>query len=103
MADDELKPRFAPGDRVRVDTREHQGHHRTPVYVKGRSGVIARVWGAYPNPEELAYGKPGLPRIPLYDVVFNQHDLWQGYAGSRGDTLHIDIYDHWLEPGEEAK
>ena len=30
---------FAPGQRVRVSARRHEGHHRTPGYLKGRTGT----------------------------------------------------------------
>ena len=103
MADPALSPRFKEGDLVRVDTREHSGHYRTPSYVKGKTGRVVRLWGAFPNPEELAYGKPGLPAAPLYDVEFNQADLWPRYAGSPADKLHMDIYDHWLEHALEER
>jgi nitrile hydratase len=50
----------------------------------------------------LAYGGDGLPEMPLYKVVFRQADLWEGYGGPPEDTLFIDIYEHWLEPGEHG-
>ncbi|MEX2598025.1 MAG: SH3-like domain-containing protein [Dehalococcoidia bacterium] len=103
MGSEGMTPRFQPGDRVRVSDRQHQGHHRVPSYVKGKSGTVARLWGAYRNPEELAYGGDGLPRMPLYHVVFNQQDLWPDYSGAPADRLAIDIYDHWLQSAEEEK
>ena len=33
---------FDVGNRVRVAEREHRGHHRTPGYLKGKRGEIAR-------------------------------------------------------------
>jgi nitrile hydratase subunit beta len=92
--------RFAPGDAVRVRNMEKEGHVRTPDYTKGKPGWIAEGLGAFPNPERLAYGGDGLPRVPLYKVGFRQADLWEGYGGSSEDVLFIDIYEHWLEPRE---
>lgn len=74
------------------------GHVRTPSYIKGCVGVIAQVLGSYPNPEELAYRRSGLPAPTLYRVRFNQIDVWSEYAGLAGDTLDVEIYEHWLEP-----
>ena len=93
--------KFAPGDRVRVRSDEEQGHVRTPDYVRGRSGWIEAVLGEFGNPESLAYGGSGMPEKPLYKVGFRQEDLWSDYAGTEDDTLHADIYEHWLEPEEE--
>jgi nitrile hydratase subunit beta len=89
---------FHPGDRIRVRAEEKPGHVRTPGYVKGKTGRVASVLGEFRNPETLAYGDSGLPERPLYKVAFLQTDLWEEYAGSRDDTLHVDIYEHWLEP-----
>lgn len=94
--------RFAPGDRVRVRSAHPPGHVRTPWYVRGKPGVVARVLGEYPNPEELAYGRDGLPALPLYEVRFDQRDLWPGYAGAVRDTLDVDVYEHWLDETGDA-
>jgi hypothetical protein len=99
---DALPARFQPGDRVRVRRAAPPGHLRTPYYIRGRTGEIERLCGAFPNPEELAYNRPGLPRQPLYRVRFNQAELWPDYAGAAADTIEIEIYQHWLEPEEAA-
>ena len=58
--------------------------------------------GAFPNPEELAYGLSGLPERPLYKVGFRQTDLWDDYEGPAEDRLYADIYEHWLELAERG-
>ena len=93
--------RFRPGDAVRVPNVEKKGHVRTPRYVKGKRGHVTGVLGEFPDPESLAYGGAGLPEEPLYRVRFRQSDLWDHYEGPPGDTLHVDIYEHWLEPAIE--
>lgn len=93
--------RFRPGDAVRVPDVEKRGHVRTPTYVKGKQGHVTVVLGAFPDPESLAYGGTGLPEKPLYRVAFRHADLWDAYEGPPGDTLHIDIYEHWLEPADK--
>ncbi|MBI4560787.1 MAG: nitrile hydratase subunit beta [Candidatus Rokubacteria bacterium] len=90
--------RYKPGDRVRVRADAPPGHARTPGYIRGKIGRVESLHGAFRNPESLAYGGQGLPRRPLYLVGFNQTDVWASYGGSPGDTLHVDIYEHWLEP-----
>ena len=90
--------RFRPGDRVKVRWADVPGHIRTPWYIRGHVGVIERLCGAYPNPEELAYTRSGLPAQPLYRVRFVQAKVWPDYAGSRADTIDVEIYQHWLEP-----
>ncbi|MBS0336798.1 MAG: nitrile hydratase subunit beta [Proteobacteria bacterium] len=90
--------RFKPGDRVRVLKAAPPGHVRTPWYIRGHSGVVERLCGDFPNPEELAYARSGKPRQPLYRVRFVQKDVWPAYAGPASDVIEIEIFQHWLEP-----
>ena len=94
-----LKPHFRVGDRVRVALAFPPGHIRTPHFVRGKSGVILRDFGAFPNPERLAYGMHGEPALTLYMVKFNMDEVWGG-AGTYGpnDPVTADIYEHWLQP-----
>ena len=91
-------PKYKTGDlvSVRVDTPTH--HFRTPSYVQGKTGRVAALCGAFPNPETLAHGGTGLPAQQLYRVEFAQSDLWHKYQGPERDKLLIDIYEHWLNP-----
>jgi nitrile hydratase len=89
---------FALGGRVTVRRMFPLGHFRTPRYIMGLTGEICHVLGAFPNPEELAYGRDGLPKKMLYRVRFLQREIWPDYAGASNDTLEIEIYGHWLMP-----
>jgi nitrile hydratase len=89
---------FAVGDRVRVRQVDPPGHLRTPWYIRGKSGVIERILAAFPNPEERAYGRPGLPERTLYRVRFVQKDVWADYQGPADDTVDLEIFEHWLQP-----
>ena len=90
-------PKYAPGDRVRVSSKEPEGHCRTPRYVQGKEGTVRKLHGFFRNPESLAYGGTGLPRQPLYLVEFHQPELWDEYKGPTEDRLWVDLYQHWLE------
>ena len=94
---DAVAPRFAVGEPVRVRVAHPPGHVRTPFYIRGKRGVVERLCGQYANPEELAYGRDGRPRLPLYRVRFRQCEVWPEYAGAPEDTLDVEIYQHWLE------
>ncbi len=97
-ANESVPARFRPGDRVKVRKAHPPGHIRTPYYCRGQAGVIERVCGAFPNPEELAYNRPGLPAVPLYRVRFTCRDLWPDYQERDDDVVEIEIFQHWLEP-----
>lgn len=95
-----MMPRFAVGSAVVVRRGNPPGHIRTPYYIRGKAGVVERICGEFRNPEELAYGRDGEPKQVLYRVRFPQKDVWAGYAGGPGDTLDVELYEHWLEaPG----
>ena len=80
---------FGVGQHVRISPRSHDGHHRTPDYVKGRTGTVVLRHGAFTNPETRAYGKDGLPEQELYLVAL---------TGESSDRIYVDIFEHWLEP-----
>ncbi len=75
------------------------GHIRTPWYIRGKTGVVERICGDFGNPEELAYGRDGKPKQPLYRVRFMQNEVWEDYTENPSDTVDIEIFEHWLEPG----
>ncbi len=95
-----MSARFAVGDRVRVREAYPPGHVRTPYFIRGKTGEVIRALGDFPNPEELAYGRDGLPAIAVYWVLFRQNELWQDYQGPEGDTAQTEVFEHWLEPLE---
>ena len=93
-----MKARFCPGDCVAVRLAHPPGHARTPFYIRGKIGFVERICGEFANPEELAYGRDGLPKLTLYRIRFQLRDVWSDYAGPKSDTLDVEIYEHWLEP-----
>jgi len=88
---------YRAGERVRVSGRSHEGHHRTPAYVKGKVGTVERAHGSFASPETRAYSADGLPARALYLVAFEQGDLWPDYPGSAADRLYADVFEQWLE------
>ncbi|MAH83398.1 MAG: nitrile hydratase [Rhodospirillaceae bacterium TMED8] len=90
--------RFVLGDTVQVRQAYPPGHLRTPTFIRGKRGVVEASPGIFANPEELAYGRPGTPKQPLYRVRFLQSEVWSDYTGPTSDTIMVDIYEHWLIP-----
>ena len=91
--------RFHPGDRINVLPVFVDTHHRTPDYVKGKVGRVQALCGIFPDPESRAYGGSGRPERALYRLEFDMRHLWgEQYRGPAGDSLLVDIFEHWLAP-----
>ena len=88
---------YRVGQRVRVAERSHDGHHRTPGYIKGKIGRVQRAHASFTNPETRAYGSDGLPVQRLYLVAFAYDDVWPEDAGHTSDRIYVDVFEHWLE------
>ena len=90
---------LAPGTAVRVRDAWPEAHGpvhiRTPHYLRGRPGVVARYLGSFPNPEDLAFARPAAV-LPLYHVAFQPRDLWPD-AG--GDEVVVEVFGPWLDVG----
>ena len=89
--------KFRIGEKVKVMQAYPLGHVRTPYYIRGRVGEVERICGSFPNPEELAQMRDGLPEQPLYRVRFRQKEVWPDYGGSPEDVVEVEIFQHWLE------
>jgi nitrile hydratase len=94
---------FASGETVRVkdawpEVRGQEAggpvHIRTPHYVRGVLGEVVRWLGDFPNPEDLAFGRPA-ERRPLYHVRFRKGAIWP--QAKPDDEILVEIYGHWLE------
>ena len=90
-----MRPVFSRGDKVRVRMADIATHCRTPYYLRGKHGIVARVLGTFPNPEQLAYHKLGVPHQPLYQIAFDYAEVWG--KPQRNTVITADIYQHWLE------
>src|SRR5260370_30109280 len=88
---------YKVGGKGRVRKAYPRGDGGTPFYIRGHVGSIERLCGSFPNPEELAQMRDGLPAQPLYRVRFLQNEVWPDYRGSPADVVEIEIFQHWLE------
>ena len=67
--------RYAAGDAVRIRADYPPGHMRTPVYLRGKQGVVQRFFGEFDNAETAAYGLKG-PKKGVYKVRFDATHVW---------------------------
>lgn len=87
--------RFNVGDTVITRRDVGSMHTRLVGYVRGRIGVVERVIGPQPLPDESAVGT--IIKEPVYVVRFCMADLWPEAADST-DSLLIDMWDSYLDP-----
>jgi nitrile hydratase len=94
--DDDVAPAFSVGDRIRVRNDHPRGHTRTPRYVRGHVGVIARDHGVFIFPDSHAVDGDKKPQH-VYAVRFTARDLW-GEAAAARDSVCVDLWDDYMEP-----
>ena len=68
----------------------------------GQIGIIERVLREFLIPEDDAFGRPDGRRVTLYRVRLEPSLLWSDHRGPAGDSVELEIYEHWLEPAEES-
>ena len=73
---------YGVGERIIVDKRHSTGHCRTPSYIRGKKGVIERICGDFPNPEQIVLGIKDPEIITLYRCQFLLEDVFKNYKGS---------------------
>lgn len=91
----ETNARFKVGDPVRARKMNPLGHTRLPRYVRGREGVVARYHGIFVFPDTNAHFQGEHPGH-LYSVRFQAQELW-GESASPRDSVHLDMWDSYLE------
>ena len=92
--------RFQVGDTVQVKVRGPEGYNRTPIYLRGKKGVVDSIHGEFVNARGLGYGKAEEHQT-LYAVSFNLAYVRGCDPESSRDTLIVDVFEEWLEtPGE---
>ena len=87
-------PRFAVGDAITVRNIHPVGHTRLPRYVRGKHGVIARIYGAQGFQDEPTVADNSPQHV--YSVVFEARELW-GEDAERNQRLYIDMWECWME------
>ena len=94
--DENVPPKFKPGDRVLTHNDHPIGHTRLPRYARGKRGVIDRDHGIFVFPDTAAHDLGEKPQH-VYSVRFAARELWGDQAKPR-DSVYLDLWDDYLEP-----
>jgi len=93
--DDDVPPKFEPGDRVLTHNNHSFGHTRLPRYARGRRGVIDRDHGVFIFADTHAMTRDKKPQH-CYSVRFTARELWGSGASAR-DSVYLDLWDDHLD------
>jgi nitrile hydratase len=88
------QPRFAAGDAVVVIARSTPGHTRCPAYVRGRRGVVRRVYPLAYYPELRAHSTVKR-REHSYAIEFQASELWTG--GDPHQSVSVELFESYLD------
>ena len=86
---------FAPGDSVFVSAVATPGHTRCPAYLRGRRGVVRRVYPLAYYPELRAHSRVKR-REHSYAVEFAATDLW--IDGDPRQCVSAELFESYLSP-----
>ena len=89
--------RFTAGQPVRARNMNPVTHTRLPRYARGKSGTVVRDHGVFVFPDTSAVFLGENPQH-LYSARFSARELW-GHQAAPQDTVYIDLWDAYLEPG----
>jgi nitrile hydratase subunit beta len=93
---DVAHPRFAPGDRVRISNVPAAAHTRLPGCLRGRVGIVERVFEgdyAYFLQTGDGIGDP----MPVYIVEFPPQELWGARAEPGRTTFYAELFEAYLQ------
>jgi nitrile hydratase beta subunit len=88
-------PQFGAGDAVRARNVHPRGHTRLVRYVRGRTGIVERVYPAFDLPDLAAVGE-SRPEY-AYAVRFDAHELW-GESAEPNTSVCVDLFESYLLP-----
>jgi nitrile hydratase subunit beta len=94
--DNTAQARFGIGDRVRVRSDAPKWHTRAPRYVRGKVGQIIAGHGVFQLADSVARGLGPSPQH-CYMVAFSAGSLWGDAAEAKGDLIHLDLAESYLD------
>lgn len=93
------KPKFAAQEKVRVRDFIPSAHTKLPGYLRGKTGVIDKVYDgmwAFPPVATGPEGISGDPQ-PIYLVKFDPKEIWSRPYAESGEVVYVDLYETYLE------
>ena len=91
-------PKFAVGDKVKVNNVAPVEHTRLPGHLRGKTGVVSEVYkGAYAYFFSTGPDGIGTP-MPTYAVAFKPSDIWGEALSDKKSTVYADLFEVYMQP-----
>jgi nitrile hydratase beta subunit len=91
------QPQFKPGQPVRVKNYHPSGHTRLARYLRGKHGVVDRVYDSFVFPDTNSKGEGQNPQY-VYSVRFDAQEVWGPETSEPNETIYFDLWEPYLDP-----
>lgn len=89
-------PQFKAGQLVRVRNHHPSGHTRLARYLRGKQGVIDRVYDSFVFPDTNSKREGENPQY-VYSVRFDPQGVWGPETSGSAETIYFDLWEPYLE------
>jgi nitrile hydratase subunit beta len=90
------EPKFKPGQPVRTRNHHPSGHTRLPRYLRGKQGVVDRVFDSFVFPDTNSRREGENPQY-VYSVRFEAQEVWGAETSEPNETIYFDCWESYLE------
>lgn len=90
------EPQFKPGQTVRVKNYHPSGHVRIARYLRGKQGVVERVYDSFVFPDTNSKGEGENPQF-VYSVRFEAQDVWGAETSEPNQKIYFDLWEPYLD------
>jgi nitrile hydratase beta subunit len=88
--------KFKPGQTVVVKNYHPSGHTRAARYLRGKHGVVDRVYDSFVFPDTNSKGEGENPAY-VYSVRFDAQEVWGPDTSEPNETIYFDLWEPYLE------
>ncbi|MEW6472401.1 MAG: nitrile hydratase subunit beta [Actinomycetota bacterium] len=92
----DAEPRFKPGQTVRVKNHHPSGHTRLARYLRGKQGVVDRVYDSFVFPDTNSKREGEHPQY-VYSVRFEAEEVWGPETSEPRESIYFDFWEPYLE------
>jgi nitrile hydratase beta subunit len=92
----DAESRFKVGQTVRVKNHHPSGHTRLARYLRGKQGVVDRVYDSFVFPDTNSKREGEHPQH-VYSVRFEAEEVWGPESSEPRESIYYDFWEPYLE------